>query len=177
VRRLEKPNPPRPELVQASYTCLGPNEDPNRDPENDPPLCGKPSRGRSLCATHLRRWQRNGTLERRRARTTGKPLRARPTDKKCSHPDGCDKPYFYSGWCGMHYNRVYVHGDPGPVGEVRDVHWRPDGTCRHKDGCPRPNDGTDGWCRMHAERIERHGHPGPTGQIATNRPYVWGQTA
>lgn len=172
MKPLAGPRPPKPHLVQASYTCLAPNE----DPEREAPLCGKPSRGKSLCATHLKRVQRNGTLERRRARPTGTPVRERPTDKTCGHPDGCPNPYYYGGWCGMHYSRVYSTGDAGPVGKIRTVHSRPSGTCRHEDGCPRPNH-TDGWCQMHAERVKAHGHPGPAGQIATNRPYIWGQTA
>ena len=39
-----------------------------------------------------------------------------------------------------------------------------DRTCRHPDGCPRP-DKARGWCSVHLDRIRRTGAPGPAGLL------------
>lgn len=151
---------------QESYTCLAPAEDGRRG------ACGRPSVGESLCGTHLRRKQRNGTLERkRRPRTrTGAASRGQGKKLPCKHPEGCPNPSWAKGWCSMHYSRVYNSptGDPGPVGKVRK--FRVPGTCKHPDGCPRPGERTDGWCFMHGWRVDnKDGDPGPAQPIVRRR--------
>lgn len=147
---------------QESYTCTAP------DDEHPERVCGKPSRGRSLCATHLRRLQRNGTLERHR-----KPAKSRTqqhSKETCKHKDGCPLPVWAKGWCAMHYSRAYNNdGNPGPVGRVRQD--LPPSTCKHPDDCARPRTRRDGWCHMHGNRVDKTGEPGPVG-VLLRRPSV-----
>lgn len=150
---------------QASYTCTAPDDD---DPSKE---CGKPSRAKSMCGTHLRRFQRNGSLERKRG--PAKSTTRQHSDKTCGHPDGCPNPLWAKGWCSMHYTRWYNTGDPGPVGRVRkDL---PPSECKHPDGCARPRTRTDGWCHMHGLRVDRHGEPGPVDPLS-KRPSVHAAT-
>lgn len=41
------------------------------------------------------------------------------TERTCSY-SGCDSPHYGRGWCGMHYQRWRVHGDPGKVLHIRN---------------------------------------------------------
>ena len=64
--------------------------------------CEKPSRTRSWCSTHYKRWQRRGD-----------PLGSAPLpEKKTCNIDGCDKPRKARGWCNAHWTRWRKHGDP-----------------------------------------------------------------
>lgn len=67
--------------------------------------------------------------------------------------DGCEKPRVGRGWCGMHYRRWRIHGDPHTNKTVR----RKDAPCA-VEGCGRPWV-CKGYCEKHWRRIQKHGDP------------------
>lgn len=78
-------------------------------------------------------------------------------DATCSI-DGCEKPLLNKthGWCGMHYNRWWKTGDPGPAQPQR----APNGTrsvCK-VDGCDEPIIGQR-LCSKHYQKWYRYGDP------------------
>ena len=71
--------------------------------------------------------------------------------KSCKHSDGCAKPALTAGWCAMHYSRINRHGDPGPVGKLRDP-ANPNRTCV-EPGCENKTRGPrNRRCRDHLSR-------------------------
>lgn len=42
------------------------------------------------------------------------------SDRTCS-VDGCERPFHSHDYCAMHWQRVKAHGDPGPVGKVKQL--------------------------------------------------------
>jgi HNH endonuclease len=77
------------------------------------------------------------------------------SEPTCKHPDGCPEPVRAGGWCARHYQRVYLTGEPGPVGLKR----LPSGQrCKVPD-CEGPNVAR-GYCEMHRWRVRYHGEPG-----------------
>ncbi len=65
----------------------------------------------------------------------------------------------------MHYQRVRQHGDPGPVGRLRD---EPKPLCS-VEGCERVVT-KRGWCDMHYGRVRLTGDPGPAHRIKGGEP-------
>lgn len=78
---------------------------------------------------------------------------------QCSHPDGCTRRYYCRGLCALHYNRLIVYGDIGPLDRKRiyEGEYRP--PCA-LEGCDRPSD-SRGYCKLHYERVRRLGDVGP----------------
>lgn len=73
-------------------------------PRCSEPGCDRPLVARGVCRTHYNKLTRTADLRR------GK--RAGPGEGPCS-VEGC--PYvgrLRRGWCGLHYGRFYMHGDP-----------------------------------------------------------------
>jgi len=68
--------------------------------------------------------------------------------------EGCDRPRKARGWCGTHYQRWRLRGDPGSAGDARR---RPVTICSISDcgGVARIR----GWCLKHYCRWKRHGDP------------------
>lgn len=64
--------------------------------------------------------------------------------------DGCPRPRKTRGWCGTHYERWRVHGDP---------HYGPIKVCT-VDGCERRHK-SGGLCALHGDRLRRTGIVGP----------------
>lgn len=73
-------------------------------------------------------------------------------ERTCSI-EGCEKRHVARGWCGMHYQRWKVYGDPSV--RVRPI-FIP-GVCDVAD-CERPRYRRE-WCRRHFSRWERYGDP------------------
>ena len=74
--------------------------------------------------------------------------------KKCSL---CDKPVRARGWCGMHYQRFQMHGDPNaPVSREKRIEKCSFDGCERLTGLP----GTArGWCQLHYNRWLHNGDP------------------
>lgn len=112
-------------LTGAGRAALAPP--PPDPPRGDPDAprcaggCGWPGElrfgGKKYCPAHYTRMQRHGhpgsTVVKRRKKT-GKPF-VPQTSRTCEHPGGCLRPHHGKGWCGAHYSRVELTGDPGPV--------------------------------------------------------------
>lgn len=77
-------------------------------------------------------------------------------DSTCSI-DGCSRAARRRDWCGMHYDRIRIHGEPNPPG-LRAWSRKPD-VCT-VDTCDRAPHAR-GWCVMHYDRWKRHGTPEP----------------
>lgn len=71
--------------------------------------------------------------------------------------DGCEKPHYARGLCGMHYKRVRRHGDPQP--EVPPRGSDPPLICA-VPSCPHPSEAR-GWCHGHYLRWVRSGDVKP----------------
>lgn len=67
--------------------------------------------------------------------------------------DDCDKPAKFRGWCIMHYNRWYKHGDPLTTYRVKNKGMR----CSAKE-CERPAVAKL-LCQMHHQRLMINGDP------------------
>ena len=69
--------------------------------------------------------------------------------RTCSF-EGCDRPHYGRGWCGMHYKRVWRSGSAElPEKEIQEC---------SVDGCTRPVRSL-GYCNMHHQRWLKHGTP------------------
>lgn len=79
--------------------------------------------------------------------------------RSCSHPDGCTRPHYARDLCSLHYNRLIVYGDVGPLNRRRIYEGEPRPDCAIS-GCDRPSDSRD-YCKLHYERFRRFGDPGP----------------
>lgn len=79
----------------------------------------------------------------------------------CRHPDGCPKPARKRGWCEMHYQRILVHGDPGPAERLNTCHR---GKTCSVDGCEDPAQ-LKGWCKFHHGRVRFTGETGPAERL------------
>lgn len=102
---------PTPDRLRQNPTCVA-EDTPGRP-------CGRPSHAHSLCTTHAKRLERNGTLELRRAPNGSKT----PCSVK-----GCERPRSgRDGYCYMHSARVAKSptGDPGPPGTLTRDRPRP----------------------------------------------------
>lgn len=75
--------------------------------------------------------------------------------KRTCSVDGCDAPHLARGWCGKHYKRWQVHGDP----LAPRVAPKPRGrnTCTI-DGCRAYVNGR-GLCAKHYQRWRKYGDP------------------
>lgn len=73
----------------------------------------------------------------------------------CSIP-GCDKPSAGRGWCGTHWRRWKVHGDPLKVAQP-GVDYQVKPPCS-VEGCERPHHAKS-FCSMHHQRWAKHGDP------------------
>lgn len=82
-------------------------------------------------------------------------------DRTCSI-DGCEDIAKARGWCGKHYMRWYVHGDPhGAQARTRNAE-SPTGRMCTVEGCDRPSDVPGcgrGWCGRHYQRWQKWGDP------------------
>ncbi len=83
-----------------------------------------------------------------------------PRDTPCK-VSGCEKPSRKRGWCGMHYQRWYLEGDPGEAGSRRTR--RTSDTCEI-EGCEKPHNGT-ALCNMHYMRKRTTGDVGPAHRL------------
>jgi hypothetical protein len=82
---------------------------------------------------------------------------------------GCESPVRARGWCWVHYQRWYKHGDP--TINLRDRGPQPRGTCVI-DGCNEPVLVIKrGWCNTHYCRWQRNGDP-----LIVRRPPVTPET-
>lgn len=84
------PLPDRSSLWSSGGSCAGPE-------------CEAPARTRGLCPAHYRQARLGQAL---------RPVR-RAGVRTCD-VDGCDRVHYARGWCNLHYNRVLIHGEPGP---------------------------------------------------------------
>lgn len=71
--------------------------------------------------------------------------------------DGCARPTKSCGWCSMHYQRWYAHGDPAVSKCARVEKPRAEGSCS-VEGCDKPIVAR-GWCGMHYRRWRVNGNP------------------
>lgn len=132
--------------------------------------CWKPIsvKVRRLCATHYDRWNRTGSLELRpRATLAPEERQRRQTEsRRRSHNrlklsgrtcliDACHAVPVARGWCGAHYRRWRLHGDPRASAPVRQA--------RSARPCGVPGCGdlaqTAGYCCRHYNRYRKYGDP------------------
>lgn len=78
---------------------------------------------------------------------------------KCAHPGKCPRPQYAKGYCSLHYNRLVVYGDIGPLNHRRIYNGGPRPECSVR-GCHEPID-SKAMCKLHYERNRRTGSPGP----------------
>lgn len=71
--------------------------------------------------------------------------------------DGCERLHLARGYCGTHYKRWKLTGNPGTA-VVRQVVRRTETVCA-VDGCSRPRIQRE-WCKAHYARWRRHGDVG-----------------
>jgi len=132
--------------------------------------CPSLVRAGEYCGMHYQRVRDTGDpgpVERIKPKGSPEVLKAwRATQTlagSCKHPDGCERHATDHGWCGMHWQRIVKHGEPGKVGTQR-VPARGQ-LCKHPDGCKRPVHAS-GWCQMHYLRTRLNdGDPGPVGEV------------
>lgn len=67
--------------------------------------------------------------------------------------DGCHGEHVARGWCGMHYQRWHLHGDPHSNPRT----WLSSEPCA-ADGCDAARICRQ-WCKKHYSRWKRHGDP------------------
>jgi len=96
------------------------------------PGCGKPTRSRGLCATHLWRASHGKDLN--------APVRRHDASARCKI-DGCDYPVRARGWCNNHYHLWRRNGSPHLVRAMQS------GLCTI-EGCARPKH-AHGICKAH----------------------------
>ncbi len=76
---------------------------------------------------------------------------------------GCDRSHLARGWCKLHYQRWWTHGDPTIVLRRARI-------CSF-EGCNRTSCAS-GLCRMHYRRWKKHGDPSkvllPPGPVKTH---------
>lgn len=80
-------------------------------------------------------------------------------DRTCTI-DGCDRKHYGRGWCGVHYQRWWNHGDPLLVKPQHRV--RSKGAVCAVDDCEgdaSANGAARGWCGKHYGRWQRTGDP------------------
>lgn len=78
--------------------------------------------------------------------------------------EGCDRPHRAKGYCGLHYFRVWKHGDP-------TVNLKPGGRICTVEDCDEPYH-AHGYCVVHASRVRRTGSPFVVQSKASGRPTV-----
>lgn len=81
----------------------------------------------------------------------------------CRHADGCPRMARKAGWCDLHYQRIRVHGDPGPAHKLSTVGDYPNPDCSI-DGCIEPRRAL-GMCARHYKRVQSGGDVGPAGRL------------
>lgn len=67
------------------------------------PECGRRRKAKGMCDKHYQRFQSP----------------KRKTKRKCA-VYGCPMQYHSGGYCNRHRERVKAHGEPGPIGRMRD---------------------------------------------------------
>lgn len=90
----------------------------------------------------------------------------RAEDKRCHHPDGCDRTHKAYGLCNRHWQRLKGTGLLGPL---EDLHHDNSGTCAHPDGCTEKSLNRN-LCKLHYDRwVRDEGHLGPLDRIKVHR--------
>ena len=85
----------------------GSSKVPNKGKECSAKDCSRESVTKGFCDLHYRRIRRNGSPEIIKRVTVSKP-----TNNLCTI-DGCEKRYYYAGYCKAHHARKYKHGKTG----------------------------------------------------------------
>lgn len=76
----------------------------------------------------------------------------------CGHPEACPRPLYAKGYCSMHYNRLLVYGDLGPLNSRHIKKGQPRPACS-VENCDRTSE-TRGLCKLHYERKRKKGDVG-----------------
>lgn len=76
----------------------------------------------------------------------------RRSEKKPCSVSGCPKDAWARGWCGTHYRRWRIHGDPGTA-EL----FKPTRGCK-VEGCEEKHH-AKGYCSLHHIRMKLYGDP------------------
>lgn len=86
----------------------------------------------------------------------------------CSLTD-CTRTAHAQGWCKLHWDRVRLTGDPGPVDYIKRSRHTPRPQCS-VEGCDRTAK-TRLYCSLHYDRQRRNGEVGPAQPLKA----AWGE--
>lgn len=87
----------------------------------------------------------------------------------CKYED-CTRPKVSRGWCGTHYKRYQVHGDPSITLINRKTDPNRVWTIKlcALEGCERKAPAHT-YCSMHRHRVEKYGDPGPVHRLVAEK--------